>query len=93
MGDRPYPLARAVELFLGPPWTVSSLRTEIRKGRLVAERIAGKLAVTEAAIQEMRVRCQEKPKGPGSTSDAREHGPGRDWLHPRRSTRGKHRMP
>jgi len=65
-GNRPYPLARAVELFLGPPWTVSSLRTEIRKDRLEAVRIAGKLAVTETAIREMIVRCREEPKGHGS---------------------------
>ena len=72
VSDRPYPVAVAVELFLGPPWTVSSLRTEIHKGRLEAERIAGKLAVTEAAIGEMRARCREKPKAQGSTSDTPE---------------------
>jgi hypothetical protein len=69
-GSRPFPLARAVELFLGPPWKVSSLRTEIRKGRLEAVRIAGKLAVTERAIKDMIVRCREKRKDRGYTSES-----------------------
>jgi hypothetical protein len=43
------------------PLTVPSLRTEIRKGHLIAERIAGKLFVTPNALQEMRTRCQDKP--------------------------------
>jgi hypothetical protein len=76
--DRPYPLAEAVRRFLGPPWTANSLRTEIRKGRLVAERIAGKLAVTEAAIREMRVLCRRKPKGQDSTSVSTSTGMARD---------------
>lgn len=68
MKDRPYPLSVAVELFLGKPWSVSSLRTEIRKGRLVPMRIAGRYAVTEAAIAEMMVRCREE-NDHGSTCD------------------------
>lgn len=67
--ERPYTLKQAVAIFLGPPWTVSSLRTEIRKGRLVAERIAGKLAVTESAIARMRELCRESANRPASTSD------------------------
>lgn len=67
-----YPLAEAVKLFLpGGHWTVNSLRTEIRKGRLVPERIAGKLGVTRRAIMEMRERCrEEKREAPASCSDA-----------------------
>lgn len=64
-----YPLKEAVDRFLpGGHWTVSSLRTEIRKGRLQVERIAGKIGVTEAAIREMRALCREKQRAPGSTS-------------------------
>lgn len=55
-----YSLAEAVDRFLpGGVWTVSSLRTEIRKGRLQVERIAGKFGVTESAIEEMRKLCRE----------------------------------
>ena len=58
--ERIYSLKEAVERFLpGGAWTVSSLRTEIRKGRLVAERIAGKLGVTESAVARMRELCRE----------------------------------
>lgn len=64
-----YPLKEAVDRFLpGGHWTVSSLRTEIRKGRLQVERIAGKIGVTESAIREMRQLCRDKPKDPASTS-------------------------
>lgn len=57
-----YTLSEAVERFLGPAWSVASLRTEIRKGRLVPMRIAGKFAVTEADIAEMLQRCRENPR-------------------------------
>ena len=64
-----YSLAEAVDRFLpGGVWTVSSLRTEIRKGRLQVERIAGKFGVTESAIEEMRKLCRERQKAHGSTS-------------------------
>ena len=46
--DRLYTLAQAAEQLLGPPWTVSSLRTEIRKGRLVPMRIGGSLRSDQA---------------------------------------------
>jgi hypothetical protein len=70
MSDPAYPLAVAVAKFFAPESgvTVSSLRTEIRKGRLIPERIAGKLLVTEQAIKDMRDRCRELPKPRACTS-------------------------
>ena len=71
--ERLYSLQEAVDAFFpGGIWTVASLRTEIRKGRLKPMRIAGKFAVTESAIREMRRLCQEKPNLPGSISDQPE---------------------
>jgi hypothetical protein len=66
MTERLYTLKEAQAKFL-PGWSISALRTEIRRGRLVAERIAGKLGVTEQAIGEMRQLCREKPKVPVCT--------------------------
>lgn len=66
--ERRYTMKQAVATFLGPPWTVSSLRTEMRKGHLVVERIAGKLAVTESAIRGMLDKCREDALRPASTS-------------------------
>jgi hypothetical protein len=65
-----YPLAEAVARWLpGGHWTVASLRTEIRAGRLRAHMIAGKMGVTETAIREMIERCRVVPKDPASISD------------------------
>ena len=63
-----YTLGDAARRFLGAPWTASSLRTEIAKGRLSAARIAGKLCVTEADIRGMLERCRERPAGHDCTS-------------------------
>lgn len=66
--ERRYTLKQAVDRFFPEgPLTVSSLRTEIRKGRLVVERIAGKIVVTEAAIGGMMERCREDQRGQGFT--------------------------
>lgn len=59
--DHPYPLAIAVEKFL-PGWSVASLLTERRKGRLRVGKIAGKLCTTESAIREMQRLCLEEQK-------------------------------
>ena len=70
MGDMEplYTLKEAVEkYFPGGTITVAALRTEIRKGRLIPERIAGKFCVTESAIRRMRKLCREKPRPQGST--------------------------
>jgi len=68
-----YPLAEAVARWLpGGHWTVASLRTEIRAGRLRAHMIAGKMGVTETAIREMIERCRVVPKDPASISDPRD---------------------
>ena len=40
------------------PLTVASLRTEIRFGNLICERIAGKMLVTPRLLAEMRNRCR-----------------------------------
>jgi predicted RNA-binding Zn ribbon-like protein len=60
--ERRYTLKQAIDQFFPDgPLTVASLRTEIRKGRLVAERIAGKLTVTEASLALMLEQCREEP--------------------------------
>lgn len=61
-----YSLAEAVERFFpGGLIKVSSLRTEIRKGRLRAVQVAGKYLVSESAIRELLEKCRvpEKPQG------------------------------
>ena len=64
-----YSLQEAVTKVLRGRWTVASLRTEIRKGRLRPTRIAGKLGVTDSALGEMLKLCQDAPKVQGSTSE------------------------
>ena len=57
--DAPVRLARAVEIaFPHGGMTVSGLRKEAAKGRLIIERIAGKDFVTLAAISAMRAECR-----------------------------------
>lgn len=59
--ERRYTLKQAIaEFFPDSPITVSSLRTEIRKGRLEFERIAGRICVTHADIARMLERCREE---------------------------------
>jgi hypothetical protein len=59
--DDPVPLQVAAEIFFPAGGvTEQSLRTEIRKGRLAVERIAGKDFVTKRAIDEMRERCRNQ---------------------------------
>jgi hypothetical protein len=66
---RPMRLDEAVrECFPGGGITVSSLRTEHRKGRLVIERIAGKDCVTRAAIEDMRRKCRIQARDRDSIS-------------------------
>jgi len=66
-----YDLRTAAERFFPRgPVTARSLRTEIRKGRLKSARIAGKIVVSEAAIQEMLTRCQDTRRVPASCSGA-----------------------
>jgi hypothetical protein len=47
----------------------SGLRNEIARGNLVAEKIAGKLFVTLAAVDDMRSKCRVLPKASNSTAD------------------------
>lgn len=53
------PLSKAAEIFFPHGGiTTSSLRTEVRNGRLAVERIAGKDFVTESAIEDMLTKCR-----------------------------------
>jgi hypothetical protein len=53
----------------------SALRSEIRKGNLIAYRIGKNLFTTPAAIREMRDKCRVMPNRPDSTSEKTiEHG-------------------
>jgi hypothetical protein len=63
--DTPLRLEQAVKLaFPFGGMTVSGLRREAAKGRLVIERIAGKDFVTLQAINEMRAQCRDQQKAP-----------------------------
>lgn len=69
--DEPVRLSDAVSLFFPHGgMSLSALRTEARKGRLVIERIAGKDFVTRKAINEMRERCRDQGSRPASNSEA-----------------------
>jgi hypothetical protein len=66
--DEPLRLDLAVKIaFPFGGMTVSGLRREAARGRLVFERIAGKQFVTLQAINEMRAQCRADPKVPAST--------------------------
>lgn len=66
--DDPVRLSDAVDLFFPRGgMSLSALRTEARKGRLVIERIAGKDFVTKRAINDMRARCRDRENRPAST--------------------------
>jgi hypothetical protein len=47
----------------------SALRSEIRKGNLIAYRIGKNLFTTPQAIREMRDKCRVQPNRPDSTSE------------------------
>jgi hypothetical protein len=47
----------------------SALRSEIRKGNLIAYRIGKNLFTTPAALKEMREKCRVPPNRPDSTSE------------------------
>ena len=55
--------------------TVSGLRREAARGRLVIERVAGKDFVTLRAIDEMREKCRVQTKGHASGSDPQAETP------------------
>jgi hypothetical protein len=66
----PLRLAEAVRIaFPTGSLTVSGLRKEIAKGRLVPEVIAGKVFVTLRAIEEMRRLCRVQAKVPAFISN------------------------
>ena len=71
--DEPLRLVDAVKYgFRHGGMTVSGLRKESRRGRLVIERIAGKDFTTLRAIEEMRRQClvQQKARGCGFGANA-----------------------
>lgn len=69
--EKVYSLRQAVKVFFPDgPLTVSSLRNEIRKGRLIATKPAGKLLVTESAIVEMLELCRVNACLPTCSSSA-----------------------
>ncbi|WP_244432856.1 MULTISPECIES: excisionase [unclassified Afipia] len=55
--------------------TISGLRREAARGRLVIERIAGKHYVTLNAIDRMRELCREERRGPDSGFDPTSETP------------------
>src|SRR5215472_85164 len=68
--DTPLRLYRAVEIaFPQGGMTVSGLRREAEKGRLIIEEIAGKHFTTLRAIDEMREKCRVQQKVSGSGSN------------------------
>jgi hypothetical protein len=71
--ERHYTLKQAAEKFFpNGPLTATSLRNEIKKGRLHAVMPAGKLLVTETAIAEMLASCRVQ-NHPDSISKSRSH--------------------
>jgi hypothetical protein len=54
---------------LGDKVKASSLRTEIRRGRLTHTVVAGKHYVTESDLRNMVTRCRVEPRGPASTCE------------------------
>ena len=61
--DTPLRLSVAAALFFPDgSMTASGLRRESIRGRLVVEKIAGKLFTTQAAINKMRDLCRESPR-------------------------------
>lgn len=70
--DTPLRLDAAAKLaFPDGSMTVSGLRREAKRGRLVVERIAGKDYTTLAYINQMREQCRIEARGPVSISDER----------------------
>jgi hypothetical protein len=66
--DTPLRLADAIALaFPHGGMTVSGIRREAARGRLVIERIAGKDFVTLKAIEEMRELCRVRVREPASS--------------------------
>jgi len=69
--DTPLRLKVAAKIaFPDGSMTDSGLRSEIAKGRLAVERIAGRQYVTLNAIKEMRALCREERKDRGFISEA-----------------------
>jgi hypothetical protein len=69
--DEPMTLQEYIAAFYpNGPLTVTSLRTEIHKGRLPISTVAGKHFVTPAAVAALfrPQSCHDKPKGRGSIS-------------------------
>lgn len=64
-------LEEAAAVFgLDYPITVSTLRTEIRKGRLTPAKVAGTFTITPAQIRDLYKPCPAEPKALASTSSS-----------------------
>lgn len=67
-------------------YSVSSLRTEAKRGNLVIMRIAGKDYVSEEAIREMERRCErESQQGYGLRSGRADRDSGLSLMERKRS--------
>jgi hypothetical protein len=58
LDDDPITLKEASEVLLRGIVSVSALRSEVRRGNLIVERIGKNLFTTPAHIREMRRRCR-----------------------------------
>lgn len=86
--ERHYTLKEAVARFFpGGALTVTSLRTEINKGRLLATMPAGKILVTESAIAEMLKSCAVDSRHTSSSKNARARQAG-EKASPENATSG-----
>jgi ribosomal protein L22 len=68
-------LDEAAKFLFGTTERKAALRTEIKKGRLIACEIAGKFFVTEENLRGMQERCRVKPEARTSTgTQKKKHG-------------------
>lgn len=71
--------------------SVSGLRREAGRGRLVIMRIAGKDFTTLSSIEEMKQKCRV-PANPLASGSVRQQGPRSHLGHPRRRQTAQHWM-
>lgn len=75
--DAPLTLDEACRLIFKNAIRPATLRAEAERGNLVIERIGRRDFVTQAAIREMRIKCQQVPsaKAPASGSSPNASAP------------------
>lgn len=97
-GDAPLRLEKAVAVFGQElPITVAMLRTEIRKGRLLPAKVAGKFFVTPNQLRALFIPCPAPAKAHASISEPigstrRPAALSRLLRHQRRSDSTQHRL-